>query len=56
MPVYEYKCNACKNKKTFTVAISFKEHERGEVVCPGCGSRQVTQLISQFTAKTESKA
>ncbi len=54
MPVYEYKCNGCK--KTFTVAISLKEHERGKVVCPGCGSRQVTQLISQFIAKTVGKA
>jgi putative FmdB family regulatory protein len=52
MPVYEYECTACK--KTFTVALTFKEHEGG-VVCPGCGSKQVTQLISSFIAKTNSK-
>jgi putative FmdB family regulatory protein len=53
MPVYEYECNACK--KTFSVAITLKEHEGGGVVCPGCGSKQVTQLISSFIAKTNSK-
>lgn len=52
MPMYEYECEKCK--KTFTLALSFKEHEEG-AVCPECGSKKVTQLISSFIAKTASK-
>jgi putative FmdB family regulatory protein len=53
MPMYEYECGKCK--KTFTVALSLKEHEQGVAACPGCGSRKVSQLITSFIAKTVSK-
>jgi putative FmdB family regulatory protein len=53
MPMYEYECGKCQN--TFTVALSFKEHEQGVAACPGCGSKKVRQLISSFIAKTASK-
>ena len=53
MPLYEYECESCK--KVFTVALSLREHEEGKLVCPGCGSKQVQQLISPFIAKTVSK-
>jgi putative FmdB family regulatory protein len=53
MPMYEYECESCK--KSFTVALTLKEHEQGGVVCPGCGSKKVNQLISSFIAKTVSK-
>jgi putative FmdB family regulatory protein len=53
MPMYEYECEKCK--KTFTVALSFKEHDQGVAACPGCGSKKVNQLISSFIAKTASK-
>jgi putative FmdB family regulatory protein len=53
MPVYEYECQKCH--KVFTAALSLREHEQGQAACPGCGSKQVTQLISSFIAKTASK-
>ncbi len=53
MPMYEYECEQCK--KTFTVALSLKEHEQGVAACPGCGSKKVSQLITSFIAKTASK-
>jgi putative FmdB family regulatory protein len=53
MPLYEYECQKCK--KVFTLALTLSEHERGQVACSGCGSKQVTQLISHFIAKTASK-
>lgn len=53
MPLYEFECKKCK--KIFTVALSLKDHEKGGVACPGCGSKEVEQLISPFFAKTDSK-
>jgi putative FmdB family regulatory protein len=53
MPMYEYECEKCK--KTFTLALSLKEHEQGVAACPACGSKNVSQLISSFIAKTASK-
>jgi putative FmdB family regulatory protein len=36
MPVYEYRCDKCDREVTLT--LSLREHEKGEVKCPGCGS------------------
>lgn len=53
MPLYDYQCQDCE--KVFTVALSLAERNRGGVQCPGCKSKKVKQLITSFTAKTESK-
>jgi putative FmdB family regulatory protein len=53
MPLYEYECTGCG--KIFTAALSLREHEAKNVICPGCGSKKVEQLISSFIAKTDSK-
>jgi len=54
MPIYEYKCLNCE--KVFIAAISLSEKQRGAIVlCPGCDSKDVRQLISPFIAKTASK-
>ncbi len=53
MPLYEYECQNCK--KIFTEVLTLKEHERGEMACPSCGSKEVRQLISPFIAHTASK-
>lgn len=53
MPIYEYECQNCH--KVFTAALSLREHDQGKAACPGCGSKQVTQLITPFNAKTSSK-
>jgi putative FmdB family regulatory protein len=53
MPLYDYECTDCK--KISTVVLSLKEHEKGKVTCPKCGSKKVVQVISAFFAKTDSK-
>jgi putative FmdB family regulatory protein len=54
MPLYEYKCDTCQ--KTFTVALSVADHDKGGIKCPSCGGSSVTQQFTGFFAKTESKA
>lgn len=54
MPLYDYRCLSCK--KTFTVTLSMKEHDKAAVTCPGCKGRKVEQQISAFIAKTDSKS
>jgi len=53
MPLYDYQCENCE--KIFTAALSLREHDQHEVVCPGCDSKRVRQLITSFIAKTDSK-
>ena len=36
MPVSEYRCDKCDREVTLT--LSLREHEKGEVKWPGCGS------------------
>jgi putative FmdB family regulatory protein len=54
MPIYEYECASCG--KIFTAALSLREHDEKNVVCPGCGSKKVEQLITSFIAKTDRKS
>ena len=54
MPLYDYKCLKCG--KECLVALTLKEHERGEAVCPSCGSKELEQLITNFIARTGSKS
>jgi putative FmdB family regulatory protein len=54
MPFYEFACQDCS--KQFSLVLSVKERESGRVTCPGCGSTNVTALISSFTAKTSKKS
>lgn len=43
MAVYEFTCTQCK--KEFEVTCHMDEREK-KAVCPGCGSRKVTQKLS----------
>jgi len=55
MPTYEYRCGKCK--KTFTVMISLKDYEAGNVKCPKCkGKRHLMQQITHFMTKTSRKS
>jgi len=54
MPLYEYRCEACQ--KEFSVVQTMTEHEKRNVVCPACNSRQVVQKYSAFFAKTSKKS
>ena len=51
MPVYEFKCAKCDN--LFEVMGSYAEREKPQV-CPKCGSTEVKQAISLFSAKPPS--
>jgi len=54
MPHYEFFCHACK--KLFPKVLTLTEHEKGEVVCPHCGSDNVEQSWSAFYAITARKS
>ena len=54
MPVYEYHCDKCNREVTLTLSI--REHEKGEVKCPGCGSESLRPLLSAFTSQTSKKS
>lgn len=46
MPLYEYKCQDCKER--FVVLIRSLEDEKS-IVCSNCGSNRVTKLFSSFS-------
>jgi len=55
MPIYDYHCGKCK--KEFTVTRSISDRDKGVPACPKCkGKRQVSQLVSNFTAITSRKS
>jgi putative FmdB family regulatory protein len=54
MPHYEFVCNACK--KTFSKILTIAEHDAEETTCPHCGSRDVEQRWSAFSAVTSRKS
>jgi putative FmdB family regulatory protein len=47
MPIYEFKCGKCG--ELFEVMGSYSEREK-QHTCPKCGSTEVTQAISLFSA------
>ena len=51
MPIYEFRCRACRRKTTALVMV----RERiGEVRCAACGSADLERLWSRFaTVKSE---
>jgi putative FmdB family regulatory protein len=54
MPVYEYRCSACKKK--FTLKMTVSESGKGKPKCPKCGSRKTEKLITGFFAVTSKKS
>jgi putative FmdB family regulatory protein len=54
MPHYEFFCHACK--KLFSKILSLVEYEKGKVVCPHCGSKNVEQRWSACTVITSKKS
>jgi putative FmdB family regulatory protein len=54
MPHYEFLCHNCK--KLFSRILSFVDYEEGEVLCPYCGSKEVEQCWSAFSAITSKKS
>jgi putative FmdB family regulatory protein len=54
MPHYEFVCNACK--KTFSKILTISEHDAERTACPHCGSHEVEQRWSAFSAITSKKS
>jgi putative FmdB family regulatory protein len=54
MPHYEFVCNACQ--KTFTEILTISEHDVEKTACPHCGSHEVEQRWSTFSAVTSRKS
>ena len=54
MPHYEFFCHACK--KTFSKSLTVAEHEKENIVCPHCRSKNVEQGWSAFSAITSKKS
>jgi putative FmdB family regulatory protein len=45
MPIYEYRCKACKRKAT---VLTLRVSEAVDPVCEHCGSRDLVRLMSRF--------
>ncbi|MCC7175298.1 MAG: zinc ribbon domain-containing protein [Bryobacterales bacterium] len=54
MPHYVFLCLDCD--KEFTAFLSIADLEKGNVVCPECGSNRVTQMPAAFSAVTSKKS
>jgi putative FmdB family regulatory protein len=54
MPHYEFFCRDCK--KFFDKILSLVDYEEGEVQCSHCGSKNVEQRWSAFSAITSKKS
>jgi putative FmdB family regulatory protein len=50
MRSYEFLCHNCK--KLFSKMLSLADYEDGDVLCPHCGSKEVEQCRSAFSALT----
>ncbi|MGA1791452.1 MAG: FmdB family zinc ribbon protein [bacterium] len=50
MPIYEYRCNACKH--SFERLI---RNQKQSVSCPDCGSADVQRIMSSFGFRKDAK-
>ncbi|MBZ5571929.1 MAG: zinc ribbon domain-containing protein [Acidobacteriia bacterium] len=54
MPVYDYVCNDCH--KSFELVLTLTEHDKEQIKCPKCGSKNVEQEAAEFFAVTSRKS
>jgi len=47
MPIYEYRCQDCQTRFERLV---LRAADAGEVTCPACGQKRVSQELSVFAA------
>jgi putative FmdB family regulatory protein len=51
---YDYRCQSCKNR--FELYLTYEEYDHKQVLCPECGSDQVTRRIGRIRiAKSEDR-
>jgi len=48
MPVYEYRCEGCREAFETVQAVSARPED---TVCPHCGAKKATRLMSAFASK-----
>lgn len=46
MPIYEYRCHSCRRRVSI-LWRSFSEAAAGQPICPHCGGRELTRLVSK---------
>jgi len=54
MPVYDYICKKCR--KSFELILTLREHDKSNIKCPKCGSKNVEQDATAFFAVTSKKS
>jgi putative FmdB family regulatory protein len=54
MPVYDYICHDCN--KSFETVLTLQEHDKENIRCPHCGSKNVEQEVAEFFAVTGKKS
>ena len=54
MPVYDYICKECR--KSFELVLTLGEHDKNNIKCPKCGSKNVEQDAAVFFAVTSKKS
>jgi putative FmdB family regulatory protein len=54
MPHYEFFCHGCK--KAFSKILTIVRHDKEKIACPYCGSKNVEQRWSAFSAITSKKS
>ena len=54
MPVYDYICKKCR--KSFELILTLGEHDKSNIKCPKCGSKNVEQYATAFFAATSKKS
>ena len=54
MSQYTFHCDDCN--KEFSRTLHMSEAEKGGVTCPHCGSKNVNQLVTAFSAVTSRKS
>jgi putative FmdB family regulatory protein len=54
MPVYDYICHDCN--RSFETVLTLQEHDKEDIRCPKCGSKNVEQEVAEFFAVTGKKS
>ena len=54
MPMYEFECKECGHQ--FEKSMTVAEHDKEEVRCPKCDSKEVKHLIEDVYVTTSKKS
>lgn len=50
MPVYEYRCQDCRQK--YEIRLTYSEYDAYQPICPQCKSNQVQRIIRKIRVTT----